>query len=75
MVVAGLCPQFGSHDEGAEEFLTGQAAQFYLCFQMRQFLFVEMKGDNVISFSHMDLYDIHIAKASEIILLLSWFLL
>ena len=40
MVVTGLCPQFGPHDESAEEFLTGQTAQFHLRFQMRQFLFV-----------------------------------
>ena len=40
MVVAGFCPQFGSHDEGAQKFLTGQTALFHLCFQMRQFLFI-----------------------------------
>lgn len=75
MVVAGSCPQFRTHDEGAEEFLTGKAACFHLRFQMRQFLFVQVERDDVVSFSHIDLYDIHIAKASEIILLLSWFLL
>ena len=40
MVVAGPCPQFRTHDEGAEKFLTGQATQFHLRFQMRQFIFV-----------------------------------
>ena len=51
MVVAGPCPQFRTHDEGAEEFLTGQAACFHLRFQMGQFLFVEMERNDVVSFS------------------------
>ena len=52
MVIAGPCPQLCAHDEGAEEFLTGQAACFHLRFQMRQFLFVQAEGNDVISFSH-----------------------
>ena len=54
MVIAGPCPQFRAHDEGAEEFLTGQAACFHLRFQMGQFLFVEMERDDVVSFSHSE---------------------
>ena len=52
MVIAGPCPQFRTHDKGAEEFLTGQAACFHLRFQMGQFLFVQVEGDDVVSFSH-----------------------
>ena len=54
VMLTGFRTQFGPHDEGAEEFLTGQAACFHLRFQMGQFLFVEMKGDDVISFSHSE---------------------
>ena len=49
MVVAGLCPQFCSHDEGAEEFLTGKAAELHLSLQMSQFFFVQMEGDDMDS--------------------------
>ena len=52
VVVAGPCPQFCAHDEGTQEFLARQAARFHLRLQMRQLLFVEMEGDDVISFSH-----------------------
>lgn len=55
VVVAGLGSKLSAHDEGAEKFLTRQAARFHLHFQMCQLLFVEMEGDDVISFSHWGL--------------------
>ena len=55
VVVAGLSSKLSAHDEGAKKFLTGQAAHFHLRFQMCQLLFVEMEGDDVISFSHWGL--------------------
>lgn len=57
VMLTGFRTQFGPHDEGTQEFLTGQAACFHLRFQMCQFFFVEMKRDDVVSFSHMDSFN------------------
>ena len=40
MVDAWPCLQLSPHDEGAQEFLTGKAAELHLGLQMGQFLFV-----------------------------------
>ena len=53
MVGAGPRLQLRPHDEGAQKFLTGKAAEFYLGLQMGQFLFVQMEGNDMVSFSHM----------------------
>ena len=54
MVNAGPRLQLRPHDEGAQKFLTGKAAEFHLGLQVGQFLFVQMEGNDMVSFSHMD---------------------
>ena len=53
MMLTGSCPDFATHDNGTDVFLTGQAAFFYLLFQKTQLLCIEADWYHMVSFSHL----------------------
>ena len=51
MMLTGSCPDFATHDNGTDVFLTGQAAFFYLLFQKTQLFCIE--ADWYLSLIHI----------------------
>ena len=54
-MLTGSCPDFATHDNGTDVFLTGQAAFFYLLFQKTQLFCIEADWYHMVPFSHPDI--------------------